>query len=396
MSRYGYQAQSERDLTQIKETTAVGRHSRAMMKSDTADGGAPPHSASVPAPEPANVHLPAVIPPAPPRPARRRYLRAILALLLVVGGGLGGVVWWQQSHIGLPPGIAVGNGRIEADEIDIETKFAGRIAERFADEGDMVRTGQVLARMDTRDIETALKRAEAQIQQAQRTVDEARSNIEQQKTQSKLAGQQLERTTSLMKEGYATRELFDQRRQQVDGAAAALAAAEARLGAATFTLEAARHDADGYRVNIADNLLTAPRDGRIQYRLANVGEVLPAGGKVFTMLDTSSVYMEVYLPTAEAGRVKLGTDARILLDALPERPIPAKVSFLATQAQFTPKAVETRSERDKLMFRVKVRIDPELLRAHADAVRTGLPGLAYVRLDPTVPWPKALDAAPAP
>ena len=86
--------------------------------------------------------------------------------------------------------------------------------------------------------------------------------------------------------------------------------------------------------------------------------MLAAGGKVFTMLDISYVYMDIYLPTAEAGKVKFGADARIVLDAYPNGAIPAKVSFIATQAQFTPKTVETKSERDKLMFRIRVKIDP--------------------------------------
>jgi HlyD family secretion protein len=162
---------------------------------------------------------------------------------------------------------------------------------------------------------------------------------------------------------------------------------------AEHALEAANHDAELYRVNISDNDLVAPRDGRIQYRIANVGEVLPAGGKVFTMLDTGYVYMDVYLPTLTAGRVKIGDDARVLLDAYPDHPIPAKVSFIADQAQFTPKVVETQTERDKLMFRIRVRIDPARSSAHAQAVRSGLPGTAYVLTDPSVSWPDRLRGA---
>jgi HlyD family secretion protein len=122
--------------------------------------------------------------------------------------------------------------------------------------------------------------------------------------------------------------------------------------------------------------------------------VLPAGGKVFTMLDISYVYMDIYLPAPEAGKIKVGTDARILLDAYPNAPIPAKVSFLASQAQFTPKTVETQSERDKLMFRIRVRIDPDRSRDHAASVRSGLPGVAYVRADPNVAWPENLQGSP--
>ena len=112
-----------------------------------------------------------------------------------------------------------------------------------------------------------------------------------------------------------------------------------------------------YTVQIADNTLVTPRDGRIQYRVANVGEVLPAGGHVFAMLDTGYVYMDIYLPTNEAGEVKYGDEARIVVDAFPKSAIPARVTFIATQAQFTPKTVETQTEREKLMFRVRMRVD---------------------------------------
>ena len=291
----------------------------------------------------------------------------------------------------MPLGIASGNGRIEADEIDIDTKFAGRIAEMLADEGDMVKARQVLARMDTRDIEASLKKSQSQVEEAQQALEEARANVVQQTTQVTLAQQEYDRTSTLVQRGFATYELLDQRKQALTGATAALVAAQNRVGEAERAQDAAMHDVELYKVNIADNTLVAPRDGRIQYRIANIGEVLPAGGRVFTMLDIAYVYMDVYLPTAEAGKVKLGTDARIVLDALPNVSIPAKVAFVATQAQFTPKTVEVKDERDKLMFRVRVKIDPERLKARGDAVRSGLPGVAYIKYDASLPWPDKLQ-----
>ena len=213
----------------------------------------------------------------------------------------------------------------------------------------------------------------------------------QRQSQLVLAQQELERTQPLAQRGISTKEQLDQRRQQVDGATAVLNAANFRVLQTERALEAAKHDIELYQVNIADNTLRAPREGRIQYRVANVGEVLAAGGKVFTMLDLSNVYMDFYLPTAEAGKTKIGDDASIVLDARPHLAIPVKVTFVAAKAQFTPKAVETRSEREKLMFRVRVRINPDVLRAHADAVISGVPGLAYVKLDPQIPWPDRLQ-----
>jgi HlyD family secretion protein len=330
------------------------------------------------------------------RRLRRRWLRVAFAVALIAGGAGGAFVWWHHSQSQLPAGIAWGNGRLESDEIDIDTKFAGRIAEMFADEGDMVKAGQVVARMDTQDLQASLKKSQAQVQQAQMAVEEANDNVAQQKSQLLLAQQQFDRASDLMKKGAQTQEVLDQRQQQLDGAKAAIRMAEARAIEAEHALAASTHDVELYSVNIADNTLTAPRDGRIQYRIANIGEVIPAGGKVFAMLDTSYVYMDIYLPTPQAGRVKIGADARIVLDAYPNVAIPAKAVFVATQAQFTPKTVETQSERDKLMFRIRVRIDPERLRRRAESVRSGLPGVAYVLTDPATAWPAALQGRATP
>ncbi len=333
--------------------------------------------------------------PALPVPFRQRRrwrwtsIAAVLVAFILAAGA--GAYWWQQNLAKLPVGIVQGNGRIEADEIDISTKFAGRLTQLLVQEGDMLSAGEVVARMDTRDLEASLMRAEAQLQQAQKAVDEARATQEQQRSQVALAKQQLDRTTYLVQRGNATQELLDQRQQQLDGSTAILNAATARVAQAEHGLAAAQHEVDLYNINIADNSLVAPREGRVQYRIANIGEVLPAGGKVITMIDIMSVYMDVYLPTLEAGRVKVGTEARIVLDAYPAIAIPAKVSFIAVQSQFTPKMVETQTERDRLMFRIRVRIDPELLKAHAQAVRSGLPGVAYLRLDPDVQWPVRLQ-----
>ena len=236
------------------------------------------------------------------RPSRRRWIRVALALAVLAVGAGGAYYWWQRLHPPLPPGIAFGNGRLEADEINIDTKYAARIGEILADEGDLVKAGQVVARMDTRDLQASLKRAEATVRQARRAVDEANANVAQQKAQVLLAQQEFERATTLLKKGFQTQEVVDQRQQQLDGANAALEAATARVTESEHALEAATHDVELYSVQIADDTLVAPRDGRIQYRIANLGEVLPAGGHVFAMLDTSYVYMDIYLPTQQAGK----------------------------------------------------------------------------------------------
>src|SRR5579863_991249 len=248
---------------------------------------------------PMPMHLPAPI-PAPVRRPPRRLTKWALALLFLIGAGSGGSYLWTHSQTHLPPGIASGNGRLEADEIDIDTKFAGRIAKLFADEADIVKQGQVVAVMDTRDLEAQLKQYTQLVRQGRRTLQQAHANYAAQQAVVTLARQQVERTSYLVPKGFATQETLDQQRQALNSGIATLNADQAGIDAAEHALAAAEHQVDFYKVNIADNSLTAPKEGPIEYRVANVGEVLPAGGKVFTMLDASYVYMDIYLPTKEA------------------------------------------------------------------------------------------------
>jgi HlyD family secretion protein len=343
----------------------------------------------------APANLPAVVEAPAPKPRRHLSRPFVLFLLLLTVTG-GGIYWWQHAQPGLPPGLAWSNGRLEADEVDIDTKFAGRIAKLFIDEGDVVQPGQVVAMMNTEDLRATLKKDEALVSEAQQALDETKANLAQQQTQVIFAKQELARSAALVPKGFATVEQLDQRHQQLAAAIAGQDAAAQRVSEAQHAFDAATHDVELYRINILDNTLVAPKEGPIEYRVANVGEVLPAGGKVFTMLDASYVYMDIYLPTAEAGRVVLGSDARIVLDAYPNHVIPAKVVFVASQAQFTPKTVETKDERDKLMFRVRVRIDSDRLKGRARLVRSGLPGIAYVRTDTKAIWPPQLQPSAAP
>ncbi len=354
-------------------------------------GAFPPSHALVPAEQ---GKLPVPLPSRTSLWARRWRRKLAILVLLAIGGAGASIYWLKFSQLVLPPGIVFGKGRLETDQINIDTKYAGHIAELFVDEGDMVKAGQVLARMDTRDLAASLKKAQAQVDQAQRAVDEANSIVTQQQSRVLLAQQQLDRATYLVQKGFQTQEVLDQRQQQLNGATALLNAFKARVIQLEHALEAARHDVELYTIEIEDNTLIAPRDGRIQYRVANVGEILPAGGHVFAMLDTSNVYMDTYLPTAQAGQVRFGAEARIVLDAFPKVAIPAKVNFIASQAQFTPKTVETQSEREKLTFRIRVRIDPERLRTWSERLRSGLPGGAYVLIDPATKWPDWLQPTP--
>ena len=346
-----------------------------------------------------------------------RWLYRAVAVLFAAAVAYG--LWLFLQPEGMPAGLASGNGRIEAVEIDIATKTAGRVEEILVNEGDFVSAGQVLARMDTDALHAQLKQAEAQKQQAVIGVETARqqvlqreaerqsalSLVAQREAERDVARKQLSRSEELEARGTTSQQVLDTDRARFEGANAAVSAAKAQVAAAEAAIatakaqvvnaqaavDAAAATIERIEADIRDSTLRSPRDGRVQFRVAQPGEVLGAGGRVLNMVDLSDVYMTFFLPTEAAGRVRIGTDVRIVLDALPQYVIPAKVTFVADVAQFTPKTVETASERQKLMFRVKAQIPPSLLKKYIRDVKTGLPGVAYVRIAPDTEWPGNLQ-----
>src|SRR5262245_49222175 len=312
----------------------------------------------------------------------------LLVLLALAGGGY--LVWKREQSGGLPAGFASGNGRIEATEVDIAAKQQGRVEAVLVKEGDMVEKGQLLAQMDAAVLRAQLAEAEAAEKRAQADRAVALATVTQRTNEHELAISQLNRTQELAKQGVLDKSKLDSDTTAEQTARALVEAARAQVASTDAAILSAAATIERFKAEIADTLLKSPRVGRVEYRLDEPGEVIPAGGKVVTLLDVLDVYMTFFLPTEEAGRVPIGGDARIVLDALPDAPIPATVSFVSPTAQFTPKEVETRSEREKLMFRVKVRIDPELLKPYVEFVKTGLPGTGYVRLEATASWPEVL------
>lgn len=342
-------------------------------------------------------------------------LRAGIAAAIVI---LGAVLWLATRPTELPEGFASGNGRLEAVEIDISAKSPGRIREINVDEGQLVKAGDVVARMDVETLNAQLAEAQAQLAQAVNAIQIAQSQVSQRESERaaamatvrqreaerNVARKRLGRSETLAREGATAVQERDDDEASAEGALATVEAARAQVASVDAGIAAARSQVIGARSNvdavqatierikadIRDSDLRAPRAGRIQYRVAQAGEVVAGGGRVLNLVDLADVYMTFFLPETVAGRVGLGSEVRLVLDSAPEYVIPAKISFVADVAQFTPKTVETQSERQKLMFRVRARIDPALLRRNITQVKTGLPGVAYVRIDPKAAWPENL------
>ncbi len=314
-------------------------------------------------------------------------IASFLLLVVLVAAAASGYVYWLNALDRVPTGLARANGRIEVERVDIATKYGGRLAEVGVAEGSDVSRGEVLARLDTTEILAQLAAAKAAVHRSHQSVASAEASVALREAELNLAQIELERAAELMRKTTTTQAELDRRTAQRDISKASLLTAKAAVEDAKASVEVAEAQVAQIEAVIADMALKAPVSGRVEYRLAQSGEVVAAGGRVLTVLDLSDVHMTIYLFTAQAGRVELGSEARIVLDGAPDYVVPATVTFVAAEAQFTPKYVETENEREKLMYRVKLHIDPQLLEPYRGFVKAGMTGNAYVKISAGVAWP---------
>lgn len=336
-----------------------------------------------------------------------------VSILLLAALAVGLWLWLKPTTD--ENGFASGNGRVEATELYVSAKAAGRVADILVNEGDFVTEGQVIARMDMKSLEAQLAQAQAEVANALSTRESARALVAQREADVAMAEAQLvqsrseaevarktsARSQQLVKSHAIAQQEADDNlarlhvaeaatrvaQAQIVAAQAGVKAAQAQVAQADAAIRAAQAVVERLQAELDDGVLRAPRAGRVQYRIVQPGEVVASGGKIVSLVDISDVYMSFFLPETLVGRVALGSEVRIILDAAPQVAIPAEISYVASVAQFTPKTVETQSERQKLAFHVKARIDPDLLQQYPEQVKTGLPGVAHVKLDPDLPWP---------
>lgn len=320
-------------------------------------------------------------------PGSRLVKIGVIAAIIAI---IGAAAWRFLRPSAIPEGFAYGNGRLEATETAIASKIQGKLVEVRFREGADLKAGEIAAVLDGEDVRARLRAAEADLVRAREAARESRENVKAAISEQELAVATYRRTEELIRKNFISKAQLDKDRTTLDTAAANLAGARNRVSEADAAVESAQANVDALKVGVDDTLLRVPVDGRVLYRLAEPGEVVSAGGRVLAMIDLSDVYMYVYLNTEESGKVVMGDEARIVLDALPNVPIPAHVAFVAPKNQFTPKEVETREERIKFMFRVKLKIDREWLEKNSHIAKPGMPGTGWVRIRPGAPWPANL------
>lgn len=354
----------------------------------------------------------------------------VLFLVLAISGVLVTVTWWKNRSV-WPEGLIQANGRIEGDLISVATKFTGRIDKLLVREGDAVAAGQVMVQLDDVQVRARVKQAqegwnalEARVQgthenlavlnlqvplgieAAESKVREVTAKLQQALAVEKESRNELNRMRLLYKKGNISLQELELKERQWDVAYHDITAmqsllaqakkdlAQAELGwrriraneAEVVALEHQRDQAEAALEEVesvlADLTIRAPSNGTITTRLVDIGEVVAAGAPLFEMVDLDRLYLQVYVPEFQIGKIRLGLSARIFTDAFPERPFPAVVRYIASRAEFTPKEVQTPDERVKLTYAVKLYLEenPE------HRLTPGMPADAVIRWQEDVAW----------
>jgi HlyD family secretion protein len=323
--------------------------------------------------------------------SKKWFKWAALGLAVIGIAGFFGYRHYKAKKTAIPEGIAWGNGRLNGKEVDVASKLPLKVKDVYVDEGDVVKPGQAVVQMDTVTLDSELTSANERVARAREQLAVAKAAITRSHAEIELARIEKERARKLVLERAGSQKDFDVRTASLKTTTAGLQEDTARLDVAKQEVKVAEAEVVTIQSRIDDATLRAPVLGRVLYRLAEPAEVLGAGGKALTLIDLQDVYMEIFLPSDQAAAIKIGSEARITLDYDPSRVVVGYVSFVSPEAQFTPKEVETRTEREKLMFRVKIQVPKAILSQYQERAKTGVRGVGYVKIDPDAAWPAFLD-----
>lgn len=344
--------------------------------------------------------------------------KVLLAVLLAAAAGGGWWLYQQQESTALPDFVFHSNGRLELNRLDVASLYPGRVERVLVAEGDAVKANEVLVELSSAQSSGQLaaaqaatlraaelvQRARAGVTQAQQAVARADAEIAAYRQQQKVAKLELDNAKQMRREDLVSASELAKRQADFERATASVKAAQAARAeaqaavaqgqAAVAEAEAgvkqAQAQADTAASADADMAIRSPLTARVEYRLVEPGTVIGAGSRVISLLDPADVSMNVFLPNATVGGLRVGDEARLVLDGI-DAVFPAQVSFIASEAQFTPKAVETADEREKLVFRVKLKVPADVAQRYDRLLKGGMTGDGYVRRDSTQAWPLALE-----
>jgi HlyD family secretion protein len=303
----------------------------------------------------------------------------VVTLLLVLGlaYAYGGRLFGSGNG---KPLVSI-TGTIEAIQVDVSAKIAGRIAERPVNEGDRVSTGQLLVRLDEAEQAAEVRRQEAAVRTAESTLndllagarreemEDARAALQSATATREWTERDFRRAEGLFRQTLIAAQEVDRARQAYEVAVAQEKSARQKLlllergsrpdqiEAARGQLAQARNALDMAKTRLKEMTIFSPLDGVVLRKNLEVGELANPGVPILTLMKPSDIWVRAYVPEEEVGRIKVGSPARVAVDAYPARRFPGRIIEIASEAEFTPRNVQTRKERVNLVFRIKIAVD---------------------------------------
>ena len=314
---------------------------------------------------------------------KNRLWIALLAVAVLSGVVAGG--WWLRDRLrgsGMPPGIVVASGRIEAREIRVSAGTGGRVLRLAVREGQTVDSGQLIAELDRRTPEAVTAGATAAVGAADESVIAAGRRVTALESQLALARIEAERYEKLAASEAAPRQAADRAAATLAQLESEVRAARAAQALAARQAEAARAQARAADVQLAETRVYAPVSGVVEDELLRGGEMVAPGAPIVRLRRRDEAMLRVYLAIADAQRLRPGLEARAYVEGLDDRFVTGHVASIASEAEFTPRDVHVPDDRTTLVFAV------ELHFPNADGtLKDGFPADAYIRWDTAAPWP---------
>lgn len=306
-------------------------------------------------------------------------------VVLCVGALLSYILYLAFQPPVLAAGILYGNGHIEGTEIRVSSEATGRVVENRLQEGQAVKNGQLLVRLNDTDLEAQLAKGLAEQKAIEAGLVSIQQQLETWRHHLQTANADLQRYQALKKSSAISPQQLNSMEDRQREARGRVKSLEADLEQTRAKLDAAQQQVEWLRLQLAKTRIVAPVSGTVLTKAIEEGELATPGTPVALLVDLQRLELKVYIPEQDIGKIRLGATARVRVDAFPERYFEASVAQVDQQAQFTPRDIHMPEERVRMVFGVTLALENQ-----DDILKPGMPADAWIRVQAERPWPDKL------
>lgn len=306
-------------------------------------------------------------------------------VVLILGALLSYLLFRALQPPVLPDGFMYGNGHIEGTEIRISAEVSGRVVESSLREGERVARGELLVRLDDADLQTQLARGLAEEAATQAEQVSVAEQLRTWRHHSQTAEADVQRYRKLEKSELVSPQQLNTAEDRLREANGQVKTLAARLSQVRALLDATQQQVEWLRLQLKKTRILTPASATVLVKGIEPGELATPGHVVAVLVDLSRLELKVYIPERDIGKIRLGSSARVRVDAFPDRYFEANVTKLDQQAQFTPRDIHMPEERVRMVFGVTLAVE------NKDGIlKPGMPADAWLRVREEAPWPASL------